>query len=433
MINWPSLIVQASPQKAAIRVMHPLLGLVLAILIAIVFLALLPINVQAQGVAATQTPAQSQAQKKPYRIYSITFRGKTEVEKGFKDYFSSRRIPVEIIERDINRDNTKIPALLEEIQRIKPDLIYTWGTSVTLGVVGSVDTAKSGNFISDIPVVFTLVAAPVSAKITPSLASSERNVTGVYHVASTETQMRAMASYRPFKSVGVLYTSSERNSVVTVEELRSLSKRMNFTLVERKFALDPTTQKPTAEGAADLIREMKQNKVDWLYLPPDSFLGTLAKSVIIPTATEVGLPTFASTEQLMEAGALAGLVSKYYNIGQFTAYKAEQILTGKKTAMQIPIETLTRFSFQVQMDEAAKLKLYPPLSMFNYAEFIVPPPPPPMLEPAVVALNMGVARAGGVAVPAAAGVPSGVPAKSSLPSKPTEATKVTPAKNSVQK
>ena len=246
------------------------------------------------------TPATAQAgagtQKKPFRIYSITFRGKTEVERGFKDYFASRRIPVEIIERDIARDNTKLPGLLEEIRRIKPDLIYTWGTSVTLGIVGNIDNAKDGAFINDIPVVFTLVAAPVSAKITPSLASSERNVTGVYHVAPAETQMRAMASYRPFKTVGVLYTASERNSVVTVEELRSIAKRMNFTLVERKFAMDGA-QKPTPEGAADLVREMKQNNVDWLYLPPDSFLGTQAKSVIIPVATEIGLPTFASTEQ----------------------------------------------------------------------------------------------------------------------------------------
>jgi putative tryptophan/tyrosine transport system substrate-binding protein len=386
-----------------------------------------------ETLAQSAAGAQVQPQKKPFRIYSITFRGKTEVERGFKDYFASRRIPVEIIERDIERDNTKIPGLLEEIRRIKPDLIYTWGTSVTLGVVGSVDNAKDGKFINDIPVVFTLVAAPVSAKITPTLASSERNVTGVYHVASTETQIRAMSSYRPFKTMGVLYTSSERNSVVTVEELRSLSKKMNFTLVERKFALDPATQKPTAEGAADLIRDMKQNKVDWLYLPPDSFLGTQAKSVIIPAATEVGLPTFASTEQLMETGALAGLVSRYYNIGQFTAYKAEQILTGKKTAKQIPIETLTRFSFQVQMAEAAKLKLYPPLTMFNYAEFIVPPPPPPMLEPAVVALNSGIARANGApVVPSAAGT-SPAAAKPNVPAKPAGVANTTPVKKPAQK
>jgi putative tryptophan/tyrosine transport system substrate-binding protein len=394
-------------------------------MLALAALLMLPSPVNGQSTAGTQ--------KKPFRIYSVTFRGKTEVERGFKDYFASRRIPVEIIERDIARDNTKLPGLLEEIKRLKPDLIYTWGTSVTLGIVGNIDNAKDGAFINDIPVVFTLVAAPVSAKITPNLVSSERNVTGVYHVAPTETQMRAMASYRPFKTLGVLYTASERNSVVTVEELRSIAKRMNFTLVERKFAMDGA-QKPTPEGAADLVREMKQNKVDWLYLPPDSFLGTQAKSIIIPTATEIGLPTFASTEQLMEAGALAGLVCKYYNIGQFTAYKAEQILLGKKTPRQIPIETLTRFSFQVQMGEAAKLKLYPPLSMFNYAEFIVPPPPPPMLEPAVVALNAGIARANGTPLtPTPPPTPTPTSVAPVTPTKPAVGAKAEPAKTPAKK
>ena len=48
----------------------------------------------------------------------------------------------------------------------------------------------------------------------------------------------------------------------------------------------------------------------------------------------VNLPTFASTEQLMETGALTGLVSRYHSIGQFTAYKAEQILVNKVPAVE---------------------------------------------------------------------------------------------------
>jgi len=86
----------------------------------------------------------------------------------------------------------------------------------------------------------------------------------------------------------------------------------------------------------------------------------------------VGLPTFASTEQLMDAGALTGLISHYYAIGQFTAYKAEQILVNKVPPSRIPIETLTRFTLQVRMDVAEQLRMPPPLPMFNYAELIVP-------------------------------------------------------------
>lgn len=316
----------------------------------------------------------AQAQK-PFRIYAITFRGMTDVEKGFQDYFAARKIPVEITFRDLNRDASRMPGFIEEIRRTKPDLVYTWGTSVTLGVVGAFDKINPQTHVTDIPVVFTLVAAPVLAKIVPDLKSSGRNVTGVFHVASTEAQMRAMASYRPFKKIGVLYSPTERNSVVTLEELRELGKKMNFTIVEKKFQLD-ASNKLTADGAEAMIAEMKEQNAEWLYLPPDSYLGTQAQKVIIPAAMENGLPTFASTEQLMQAGALAGLISRYHSIGQFTAYKAEQILVKKQPAKNIPVETLTRFSFQVQLDSAIKLGLPPPLPMFNYADFVEPPATP---------------------------------------------------------
>lgn len=325
--------------------------------------ALLP----AAGALAGTAFAANRAGRPP-RIYAITFRGMTDVERGFEEYFAQRKIPVEMIYRDLNRDPTRMPGFLEEIRALKPDLVYTWGTSVTLGVVGPHDAVQPSH-ISDIPVVFTLVAAPVLAKIAPDLKSSRRNVTGVTHVAPTQAQVKAMADYRPFDAVGVLYTPTEKNSVVVLEELRRLGKERGFRTVERTFRLD-ANKKPSAEGAADLVREIKDGGAQWLYLPPDSFLGTLAEGVIIPAAMDVRLPTFASTEQLMQAGALSGLVSRYHSIGQFTAFKAEQIVMGKLAPADIPIETLKRFSFQVRMPVAQRLQLPPPLPMFNYAELI---------------------------------------------------------------
>jgi putative tryptophan/tyrosine transport system substrate-binding protein len=321
----------------------------------------------ALGLAADGDAA-AQGQKR-FRIYAITFRGMTDVERGFQEYFQARRIPVDIIFRDLNRDASRMPGFIEEIRTLRPDLIYTWGTSVTLGVVGPYDAIDRSKHITDIPVVFTLVAAPVLAKIVPDLKSSRRNVTGVFHVAPTETQIRAMASYRPFKSIGIIYTPTEQNSVVVVDEIRQVARKQGFTVVAKPFKLD-AAKKVIVDGAPDMIRELKEQRVDWLYLPPDSFLGTQAQKVIIPAAMQYQLPTFASTEQLVETGALMGLVSRYHSIGQFTAYKAEQILVQKQPPARIPVETLTRFSLQVRMDVAEQLKLPPPLPMFNYAELL---------------------------------------------------------------
>lgn len=315
--------------------------------------------------ATAKRPANS---AKPLRIYAITFRGMTDVEKGFEEFFASRKIPVQISFRDLNRDATRMAGFLDEIRATRPDIIYTWGTSVTLGVLGPYDAVDPAKHITDIPVVFTLVASPTLAKIVPE-GGTRKGVTGVIHVAPVAAQIQAMAAYRPFQKLGVLYTPTERNSVVVLDEIRKIGRERNYDTITRTFRLD-AQRKVTAEGAAELVRELKEAGSQWLYLPPDSFLGTLAQDVIIPAAMEVGLPTFASTEQLMQAGALSGLVSRYHSVGQFTAHKVEQILVGKLAPEAVPIETLKRFSYQIRISVAEKLKLPPPLPMFNYAEIL---------------------------------------------------------------
>lgn len=325
--------------------------------------------------APSAWPSPARTEHRPFRIHAVTFRGLTDVEKGFEDYFASRRIPVQITYRDLNRDASRLPGILDEIRTLRPDLVYTWGTSVTLGVVGPHDAADKAAYIGDVPVVFTLVAAPVQARIVPDLRSSGRNVTGVTHVVPTDAQVRAIAAYRPFQTLGVIHTSTEKNSVVVLDEIRRLGRERGFSTVARSFRLDGQG-KPTAEGAADLVRQIKAAGAQWLYLPPDSFLGTLAGNVIIPAAMELGLPTFASTEQLMQAGALSGLVSRYHAVGQFTAHKAEQILVGGRDPASVPVEALKRFSYQIRMAAAHRLKLPPPLPMFNYAELVGTPQAP---------------------------------------------------------
>jgi putative tryptophan/tyrosine transport system substrate-binding protein len=323
-------------------------------------------------LAQTVTPASAKRptpSTRPLRIYAITFRGMTDVEKGFEEYFASRKIPVQITWRDLNRDATRMPAFIDEIRSSRPDVIYTWGTSVTLGVLGPYDAVDPVKHITDIPVVFTLVASPTLAKIIPENGGTRKGVTGVIHVAPVAAQIQAMAAYRPFQKLGVLYTPTERNSVVVLDEIRKIGRERNFDTISRTFRLD-AQRKVTAEGAAELVRELKDAGSQWLYLPPDSFLGTLAQDVVIPTAMEVGLPTFASTEQLMQAGALSGLVSRYHSVGQFTAHKVEQILVAKVAPEAVPIETLKRFSYQIRISVAEKLKLPPPLPMFNYAEIL---------------------------------------------------------------
>ena len=327
-------------------------------------------SAQAAGAGAGAKRAGTSTAGKPYRIYAITFRGMTDVERGFEEHFAARKIPVQIVYRDLNRDPKRFQGFIDEIRATKPDLVYTWGTTVTLGIVGPVGTPTPEKYISDIPVVFTLVASPQLAKITKDDNTARPNISGVVHIAPLSAQIKAISDYRPFKSIGVIYTPTEENSVVVLNELRGLAKEKGFEIVERPFKVDAATKKPLPDGAADLVREIRDAKAQWLYLPPDSFLGLMAQDTIIPTAMNLGLPTFASTEQLMQAGALIGLISRYHSVGQYTGLKAEEILVGKKAPNAVPVEPLKKFSYQIRISAAERLKLMPPLPMFNYAEIL---------------------------------------------------------------
>lgn len=305
----------------------------------------------------------------PFRIYRITYRGRTPVEDGFDNYLAANGVSVEFIERDAGRDTSKMPAFVEEIRELKPDLVYTWGTGVTLGAAGRYDAGDPSKYITDIPVVFALVSAPLKSGLVADLDHPGRNVTGAVHVVPTETQLRAMASYRAFTKLGVLFTPTEPNSVAIVEELGRLQETLGFELVAREFRIDGDG-KPTADGVEDLIAEIKQGGAEWLYLLPDTFLGSVYDRVV-PAALAEKLPTFGAAElAVREGGALVALVSRYYSVGQLAASKAIKILSGEALPEDIPIETLSRFSLIINMEVAKELELYPPIEMLNYAEVI---------------------------------------------------------------
>ena len=309
------------------------------------------------------------ARSTPWRILAVTYRGRTDVERGFADHFAARGIPVDITWRDIALDPARLPGVVDEIRRERPDLVHTWGTGVTLGIAGRWDAPDESRFVRDIPVVFSLVAAPVGVGIVPDVRAPGRPVTGVCHVASLAVQLQAMTNYRPCRALGMLHSPNEPNSAAVLAELQALGRRRGIAVHAAPFRVNAAGQ-PVADGAGELVRQLRADGAEWLYMPPDSFLSTQARDVVVPAALAQGLPAFASTEQLMSAGALLGLVSRYYSVGQFAAFKAEQILAGKMPASRIPVETLTRFSLQVDLGAARRLGMLPPLEMFNYAELI---------------------------------------------------------------
>lgn len=306
---------------------------------------------------------------RPYRIYMILWRGETAVERGFRAQLQTNGVPVEYVVRDAQQNVERIPAFVDEARRLGVDLIYTWGTPATVAAAGAQGAVDAARHVTDIPLVFTMVASPAAAGLAHKDGLSHRNLTGTSHVVPADLQIRAIQAYRRFERLAIIYNPAEANSVATLEALRAQAARQGFTLIEQPVPLDEAGR-PLADELPRLVSRVTMHEPQFLYLPPDSFIGGANAKVLTREAVRHRLPTFSATEApLRDADALFGLVARYDAVGRLTARKAEAVLKGRNPG-EIPIETLARFSLVVRMGVARQLDFYPPVAMLGYAEVL---------------------------------------------------------------
>ena len=333
--------------------------LILALCIAMV---MLPSSGAAQTAVDASVPAE------PFQIFAVLWRGETEVEAGFRDYFNQRGIPYEMTVRNLDLDRGNAPPIVEEIKRVRPDLVYTWGTGTTRSILGTVKTEEPDKFVREIPSIFVLVAYPKSAKIIESFEQTGRAVTGVSFLASIEAQLNTILAYRPFKKIAVIYDKTSSNSRINVASLEEAVPKIGLELLVLPVPLDEAG-KPDPETLPELIQQAKDDGADILYLGPDSFL-TRHGDAYTSAAIAAGLPTFASTQApLKNSRVMFGLVTDYHTLGKLAAVQAERILLEKKRPQDLPVAHLKRFKLWINIDVVKEVGLYPPMGMITIADF----------------------------------------------------------------
>ncbi len=320
------------------------------------------------GAVVLSRPAIAQTRPRGPRIYMVTFRGWTDSDQGFKDYFERRRLAVNLIHRDAGGSTEKIAEIVQEIKAERPDLVYAWGTGVAVGIIGTEAGRNPDRHVTDIPVVFLNVTDPVASGIVPRLTPTGRNVAGSTFLAPVATQLQLLHSYRPVTKLGSIYNPSEANSVAVINDLREQVKGVRMTLIERPVPLLGT--EPDRASVPRLLDELKAEGAEFLFMPSDSFLSRRVEQVT-EQALERKLPAFASAEGTLGAGqALMGLIARYHSIGQLAGLQADQILFQGVDPGTLPIGSLRRFSLVLRMSVAKRLELYPPMLLLRVAEII---------------------------------------------------------------
>lgn len=329
-------------------------------------LILLPVRAAPPAPAPLAMPNASAAPS-PKRVFLITNRGCEDICGSFRHALEAQG-PVEFIWRDADGDTARVAGFVTEARQLKPDLVATWGTNITLAAIGPLDAIDPVRHLTDIPVVYMYVGNPVGSKIARDSKQSGRpNVAGANTSVPLDAQINLLGSYRKLRRIGMLYNTDEAAAVGLATSARKAFEARGIHVTE--VALVPGKDgKPNAADIPDALKRLAATQPDFLYYVGSTF--TLAQIGLLSAgAVEHGLPLFTSTEPAYRAGeVLLGLITPQASIGQAAAHQAAQILFHGKRPGELPTLTVTRYSVLINMRVARALKRYPPMQLLQFAE-----------------------------------------------------------------
>ncbi len=305
----------------------------------------------------------------PYHVMLLLYRGCEEACRAFQEHFRRQGTAVRFTLLDAEQDARRLPGFIAEVRRQRPDLVLAWGTTVALETVGRWDAVDPSRHITDLPVVFMAVSDPVRSGLVPSLAGSRRNVAGTLYLLPVSEQLRAARLYLPFRKVGFLINPVELNSRLSLEELRALAPRFDFTVVAETLPVDDHGQ-PRVDGVAGRVAALAAAGVDLLYFSPDSFLNS-QRRLVTASALAHRLPVLAAAERpVADANALLGVFIPYEVIGRMTARLALRILEDRVAPGELAVERPRHFAYLINLRVAHRLQRYPPLPLLDIAEVV---------------------------------------------------------------
>ena len=182
------------------------------------------------------------------------------------------------------------------------------------------------------PVIFSAVTDPVSAKLVESREHPGGNVTGTSDQSSDaiSTQINLIKKVLPkAKTIGILYTQSEPNSVVQKDEAKRFLEEKGFSVVE-KTILDSNNVKAAAES---LMAE-----VDMVFVPTDNIISSTMETVK-QVSIKHKVPVFGGSTEMVAVSGLYNYGTNYEELGRQTARMLVRVLKGEKPeniAVELP-------------------------------------------------------------------------------------------------
>lgn len=240
-----------------------------------------------------------------------------------------------VVTGNANGDTTALTTLLSNYAAEGIDLLIPIATSTA-------QAAKTVFEGTNTPIVFAAVSDPGAAGMT---GEGCENITGVSNSIPAVEIVKLIYGFQPdCQKIGFLYTSSETNSVSTINAAKAYCDGEGIGYEEASIA--NLSELQTA------CETLISRGVDALYTGNDNTIAS-AMALYTDTAYAAGIPVYCGADSMVADGGFATIGVNYVQLGDQVAALAEQILSGTAPS-ELPYETLSEYAKFVNLQAAER-------------------------------------------------------------------------------
>lgn len=263
-------------------------------------------------------------------------------------YVDGKNIKIDL--QNAQADQSNLSTISDRFVSNNADLVLAIATPATQAIAGKT---------ADIPILGTAVTDYVAARLVDSNDAPGGNVSGTTDMNPIKEQIDLLVKLVPdAKTVGVLYTSSEDNSVIQAKIAKEAIEKLGLKYVEVTINNSNDVQ----QAAQSIVTQC-----DALYLPTDNVIAS-AMPVIHGVTAVSKTPVICGESGMVDNGGLATLGINYYDLGYQTGLMGVKILKGEAEPASMPIESASKFDFAINGTVANEIGITIPEDLKQYVK-----------------------------------------------------------------
>ncbi|MDO5425350.1 MAG: ABC transporter substrate-binding protein [Eubacteriales bacterium] len=242
--------------------------------------------------------------------------------EGLKEAGIEEGVNLEVDFQNAQADTGTASQISDSFISKKVDLICAIATPTAM-------SAYNSAMASQTPVIYTAVSDPVAAGLADEDGTPVGEITGTSDKLPVEEQLAMIRALMPDATkIGILYTTSEANSVSTIEEYKEKAGDYGFEIVETGI----NTIADVEMAAKDMV-----TKVDCINNLTDNTVVS-ALQTVLAAANDAGIPVFGSEVEQVKNGCMASMGIDYVELGKQTGAMAAKVLKGEAKASEMNYE-----------------------------------------------------------------------------------------------